>query len=65
VSDRVDQIYRHFALLSPNAAITGDQLSELLQKLRENGQMFKIFQPFRIAVSPLPTHRAVVFDGTD
>ncbi|WP_297831013.1 ABC transporter substrate-binding protein [Pseudomonas sp.] len=68
VSVRVDQIYRHFALLSPNAAITGDQFSELLQKLRQNGQMFKIFQPFRIAVSPvspLPTHRAVVFDGTD
>lgn len=65
VSDRIDQVYRHFALLSPNAAISGDQFSALLKGLRENGQMFKIFQPYRIAVSPLPTHRTVVFDGTD
>lgn len=65
VSDRIDQVYRHFALLSPNAAITGDHLSALLQGLRENGQMFKIFQPFRIAVSPLPTHKAVAFDGAE
>ncbi|MDB6049459.1 MAG: Periplasmic binding protein [Pseudomonas sp.] len=65
VSDRIDQVYRHFALLSPNAAITGAQFSALLQQLRENGQMFKIFQPFRIAVSPLPMHRALVIDKVD
>lgn len=65
VSERIDQIYRHFALLSPQAAITGEQFSQLLQKLRENGQMFKIFQPFRIAVTPIPTHRAVAADGKD
>lgn len=65
VSDRIDQVYRHFALLSPKAGITGEQFAALLQKLRENGQMFKIFQPFRIAVSPIPTHRAVAVDGAD
>ena len=62
VSERVDQVYRHFALLSPKAGITGEQFSDLLQKLRDNGTMFKIFQPFRIAVTPLQNHRAVVQD---
>lgn len=63
VSERVDQVYRHYALLSPRAAITGKQFSQLLQQLRNNGQMFTIFQPFRIAVTPLQTHRAVAADG--
>ncbi|MEB0077921.1 amino acid ABC transporter substrate-binding protein [Pseudomonas sp. CCI3.2] len=63
VSERIDQVYRHFALLSPKAGITGEQFSALLQKTRENGQMFKIFQPLRIAVSPIPTHRAVAAEG--
>lgn len=64
-SERVDQVYRHFALLSPKAAISGEQFSALLQKLRDNGQMFKIFQPFRIAVTPMPTHSAVAVDAYD
>ncbi|RJX73873.1 ABC transporter substrate-binding protein [Pseudomonas sp. LS-2] len=65
VSDRVDQVYRHFALLRPNAPITGERFSELLRQLRENGQMFRIFQPFRIAVTPPATHHAVVLDESD
>lgn len=58
-SERVDQVYRHYALLSPNAAITGPQFADLIKKLRDNGQMLKIFQPFRIAVTPLALNRAV------
>lgn len=62
VSDRVDQVYRHFALLRPNAPITGEKFGELLRRLRENGQMFKIFQPFRIAVTPEASHHAIALD---
>nr|WP_314582673.1 PhnD/SsuA/transferrin family substrate-binding protein [uncultured Pseudomonas sp.] len=65
VSDRVDQVYRHFALLRPNAPISAEQFGELLQQLRENGQMFKIFQPFRIAVTPQDSHHAVAVDESD
>ncbi len=65
VSDRVDQVYRHFALLRPNAPITGEQFGDLLRQLRENGQMFKIFQPFRIAVTPQASHHAVALDEGD
>ena len=65
VSDRVDQVYRHFALLRPDAPISAEQLGELLQQLRENGQMFRIFQPFRIAVTPQASHHAVAVDESD
>lgn len=61
-SDKVDQVYRHFALLRPGAPITGERFSDLLRQLRENGQMFKIFQPFRIAVTPQASHHAVALD---
>ncbi|WP_447651442.1 substrate-binding periplasmic protein [Pseudomonas abietaniphila] len=65
VSDRVDQVYRHFALLRPDAPISAEQFGELLQRLRENGQMFRIFQPFRIAVTPQASHHAVAVDESD
>ena len=61
-SDKVDQVYRHFALLRPGAPITGERFSGLLRQLRENGQMFRIFQPFRIAVTPQASHHAVALD---
>jgi ABC-type amino acid transport substrate-binding protein len=54
VSERIDQIYRHYALLRPNAPISARQFEQLLQQLRDNGQMLKIFQPFRIAVTAAP-----------
>lgn len=62
VSDRIDQVYRHFALLRPEAPITAAQLEALLQRLRDNGQMFRIFQPFRIAVTPQTNGRAMAID---
>ena len=61
-SDKVDQVYRHFALLRPGAPISGEAFSDLLRQLRENGQMFKIFQPFRIAVTPQAEHHSVALD---
>ena len=62
VSERVDQIYRHFALLRPDAPISAEQFGELLRQLRENGQMFRIFQPFRIAVTQQASHHAIALD---
>ncbi|MCI8211502.1 amino acid ABC transporter substrate-binding protein [Pseudomonas sp. S25] len=59
VSERVDQTYRHFALLRPKSPISAEKFEHLLQQLRDNGQMLKIFQPYRIAVLPLTSNRAV------
>lgn len=65
ISDRVDQVYRHYALLRLDAPISGEKFGELLKQLRENGEMFRIFQPFRIAVTPQATHHAVALDESD
>ncbi len=67
VSDRVDQVYRHYALLRPDAPITAEAFGELLRQLRESGQIFRIFQPFRIAVTPPANHHEIVLenDGRD
>jgi ABC-type amino acid transport substrate-binding protein len=59
VSERIDQTYRHFALLRPRAPINGAQFDELMQRLRDDGQILKIFRPYRIAVLPLANTRAV------
>ena len=53
VSQRVDQIYHHYAILRPTAPISGAAFGKLLQDLRENGQMLKIFDPYKIAVVPV------------
>lgn len=54
VSERIDQVYHHYALIRPQAPITGEAFGKLLQRLRENGQMLKIFDPYKIAVVPVP-----------
>ncbi|WP_085710716.1 MULTISPECIES: ABC transporter substrate-binding protein [unclassified Pseudomonas] len=54
VSQRIDQIYHHYAILSPKTPITGEAFGKLLQGLRDNGQMLKIFDPYKIAVVPVP-----------
>lgn len=54
VSQRIDQVYHHYALLSPTAPISGDAFARLLQGLRDNGQMLKIFQPYKISLVPVP-----------
>jgi hypothetical protein len=64
VSERVDQTYRHFALLRPKSPISGAEFDQLLEKLRDNGEMLKIFQPYRIAVLPLTSNRAVAAERT-
>jgi hypothetical protein len=54
VSQRIDQVYHHYAILRPAAPITGEAFGKLLQGLRDNGVMLKIFDPYKIAV--VPTH---------
>ncbi|KJH78307.1 amino acid ABC transporter substrate-binding protein [Pseudomonas sp. ES3-33] len=54
VSQRVDQVYHHYAMLRPAAPISGEAFGKLLQGLRESGQMMKIFAPYQIAVVPVP-----------
>jgi ABC-type amino acid transport substrate-binding protein len=54
VSERIDQIYHHYAILRPAAPISGEAFGKLLQGLRDNGQMLRIFEPYKIAVVPVP-----------
>jgi len=54
VSQRIDQVYHHYAILRPAAPISGEAFGKLLQDLRENGQLLKIFDPYKIAVVPVP-----------
>ena len=54
VSQRIDQIYHHYAILRPTAPITGEAFARLLQGLRDNGKMLEIFDPYKIAVVPVP-----------
>jgi ABC-type amino acid transport substrate-binding protein len=49
-SERVDQVYHHYALLRPQAPISGVEFSRLLQQLRDSGELLKIFQPYQIQV---------------
>lgn len=54
VSQRIDQVYHHYALLRPQAPISAEAFGKLLQGLRDNGQMLKIFDPYKIAIVPVP-----------
>ena len=54
VSERIDQVYHHYALLRPKAPITGEAFSALLKRLRDSGEMLKIFEPYRIDVMAVP-----------
>ncbi|MGH8484133.1 MAG: amino acid ABC transporter substrate-binding protein, partial [Pseudomonas sp.] len=50
VSNRVDQIYHHYALLRPGAPISGQAFAGLIRRLRDNGELLRIFEPYRINV---------------
>ena len=50
VSDRVDHIYHHYALLRPEAPIQSEQFAQLMKILRDNGQLKAIFAPYQIEV---------------
>lgn len=50
VSERVDQWYRHFALVRPGGAVSAQAFSELLRQLRDTGEMTSIFEPYGVRV---------------
>ncbi|MGN8260382.1 substrate-binding periplasmic protein [Pseudomonas sp. SMSB3] len=50
-SQRIDQVYHHYALLRPAAPISGREFAKLLGQLRESGELTRIFQPYRISVA--------------
>ena len=50
-SERLDQVYHHYALLRPDAPISAEQFAALLRYLRETGELTRIFQPYRISVT--------------
>lgn len=49
-SQRVDQVYHHYALLRPDAPISPENFTGLLRRLRENGELLRIFKPYKITV---------------
>ena len=50
MSERVDQIYRHYALLRLDAPIKSQQFAQMMSSLRDNGQLRAIFAPYQIDV---------------
>ena len=54
VSERIDQVYHHYAIIRPAAPISGEAFSKLLQGLRDNGELLKIFDPYKISLVPVP-----------
>lgn len=49
-SERIDQVYHHYALLRPQAKISGEEFAALLDRLRANGELLRIFNPYQIQV---------------
>lgn len=65
VSTRTDQTYHHYALLRPQAPISAQALSALLQTLRSSGQLADIFGRHQIAVMPVAVDSSVATGGAD
>ncbi|KPZ04543.1 Uncharacterized protein ALO43_03660 [Pseudomonas tremae] len=53
VSERVDQVYRQYALLRPGGNIDVPHFTRLLDNLRSGGELATIFQPLHIKVLPV------------
>ncbi|MDM3888923.1 ABC transporter substrate-binding protein [Pseudomonas sp. BCRC 81390] len=51
-SQRIDQVYHHYALLRPGAPIGGQSFATLLRGLRDSGELARIFEPYRITLVP-------------
>ncbi|WP_087500198.1 ABC transporter substrate-binding protein [Pseudomonas sp. SID14000] len=50
-SQRIDQVYHHYALLRPGAPIGEQSFAALLRGLRDSGELARIFEPYRITVT--------------
>jgi ABC-type amino acid transport substrate-binding protein len=60
VSQRVDQIYRHYALIRPGAPISAEEFTALMQQMHASGRLLTIFAPAKVAVLEQPARRVVV-----
>jgi ABC-type amino acid transport substrate-binding protein len=60
VSQRVDQIYRHYALIRPGAPISAEEFTALMQQMHASGRLLPIFAPAKVAVLEQPARRVVV-----
>lgn len=52
ISDRVDQVYRHQAILREGAPITAAQFTSIYEALRDSGKLQEIFGSYRVKVLP-------------
>ncbi|MBH3342068.1 ABC transporter substrate-binding protein [Pseudomonas mendocina] len=52
ISERIDQVYRHHAMIRRGAPISPERFTALLEQLRVSGELQRIFSPYRIAVMP-------------
>ncbi|MBS7661170.1 transporter substrate-binding domain-containing protein [Pseudomonas lalucatii] len=62
VSDRIDQRYKHYVLVRPQAPISAERFAGLLEQLRHVGQLAEIFGPSRVAVRLSEAGTAAVAD---
>ncbi|MBD8622099.1 substrate-binding periplasmic protein [Pseudomonas sp. CFBP 13727] len=60
VSQRLDQIYRHYALIRPGAPISAEEFTTLIQHMHASGRLLPIFAPAKVAVLAQPARRVVV-----
>lgn len=65
ISERVDQRYRHHVLLRPGAPIKAQQFAAILEQVRSNGQLLKIFGRYQVAVMPAAAGNSVATGAAD
>lgn len=65
ISERADQRYRHHVLLRPGAPIEAQEFAALLEQVRSNGQLVKIFGRYQVAVMPAATGNSVATGAAD
>lgn len=65
ISERIDQVYRHHAMLRRGAPISAAQFAELLERLRQKGELARIFDPYQIAVKPIAGDSSAAGTGSD
>ncbi|MNZ23730.1 Bacterial extracellular solute-binding protein, family 3 [compost metagenome] len=64
-SERLDQRYRHYALLRPEAPISAAQFAELLDRLRAEGHLQRIFGRYGVVVRSAAAGSSAAANGKD
>jgi ABC-type amino acid transport substrate-binding protein len=65
ISERVDQVYRHHAMIRAGAPISPEHFAALLERLRAKGELQRIFSPYRIDVTPVVADSSAAADAED